>query len=138
MEVTFWHSFCPPHSAQGRVKFRTGTAALHMANSSRREGSSAGGSVAMVTVSLLTGEAGAGGPMAAHTQGQKVGPLGLPGLCAGNMGGPCSLRLLGDIFLKRKGSLEARHFLLGFLLDDWCWVSWGHHRLKGLMLLWER
>lgn len=92
----------------------------------------------MVTVSLLTGEAGAGGPMAAHTQGQKVGPLGRPGLWAGNMGGPCSLGFLGTVFLKRKGSLEARHFLLGFLLDNRSCVPSGHHRVKGLMLLWER
>lgn len=138
MEVTFWHSFCPPHAAQGRVKFRTGTAALPMTNLSHGEGSSVRGSVAMVTVSLLTGEAGAGGPMAAYTQGQKVGPLGLPGPWAGNMGGPCSLGFLRAKFLKRERSLKAGHFLLGFLLDDWCWVSWGHHRLKGLMLLWER
>lgn len=138
MEVTFWHSFCPPHAAQGRAKFRTGMAALQMANSSHGEGSSTGGSVAMVTVSLLTREAGAGGPMAAHTQGQKVGPSGRPGLWAGNRGGPCSLGFLGAVFLKRKGSLEARHFLLGFLLDSRSCVSSGHHRMKGLMLLWER
>lgn len=115
-------------------------AALKMANASLGEGSSAVGScsVAVVTVSLLTWAPGAGGPMATNTQGQKAGPLGRPGLWAGNICSLCSLGLLRTMFLMRKGFLEARLSLLGFLPEAWCWVLRSHLWLRGLMLLWGR
>lgn len=88
-----------------------------MADSSPAEGSRAGGScsVAMVTLSLLTRAAGGGGLMAPNTQGEKAGPLGWPGLRAGNVCRPGSLSLLRAMFLMRKRSLETRLFLLEFL-----------------------
>lgn len=109
---------------------------LSMANSSPGEASRAGAScsVAMVTVCLLTNAAGDGGPMAPNAQVQKAGPLGWPGLWAGSIYNPCSPGLLRAMLLMRRGSLEVRLSLLGFLPDDWGWVLWSHFSLRALKL----
>lgn len=76
--------------------------------------------------------------MAPNTQEQIAGPLGWPGVWAGNLCSPCSLGLLGAMFLMREGSPEVRLFLLGFLPGGWSCVSWSHLWLTGLTQLWGR
>lgn len=73
--------------------------------------------------------------MAPNTHVQKAGPLGRPGLRAGDICGARSLGLLRAVFLMRKVFLEVR-LLLGFLSEGWCWVLWSHLWLRGEKLLW--